>query len=333
MDIEHCSRCTPIPIDKGKIRNMTFDGCYYYFILHEKIIKTDLRLRTLCQYQIDREYSYMCYDWEGKQFWASSPAQNDVLYKLDCKFNEIDCVALKGCLNYTGPITGLTYECYCSKIMIAFDKVVVRVNKNGDYERCLNMPNVQIVGLLSLYPGCIITALKGNREYLYLWPPNGGPREIYSLQQDVSVQSMVFNPCCSKEANVDCLVFTSGKPPQLCQIPLEEFQLGYHPWECNYDICNGSCKTPEPKPINCNDILESIALEEAAIAHILNAEGEKIQKILSLTDDFDKIMCVNQEVNETIVNVTILEQTLYAKLLSVSKMQPFECAQTCCNTD
>lgn len=60
--------------------------------------------------------------------------------------------------------------------------------------------------------------------------------------------------------------------------------------------------------------MESIALIETALSHILNAEGEKIQKVLATTDDIDKIMCVNREVNKTIVNATHLEHTLYAKL-------------------
>ena len=54
------------------------------------------------------------------------------------------------------------------------------------------------------------------------------------------------------------------------------------------------------------DLLESIALEETALSHILNAEGEKIQKVLA------------QELNESVVNmvsaVSNLELILKDKL-------------------
>lgn len=66
-------------------------------------------------------------------------------------------------------------------------------------------------------------------------------------------------------------------------------------------------------------MIESIAKVETAISHILNAEGEKIQKILACTSDIDKIMCVNERVNETIINVTQLEQVLYNKLAAVTR--------------
>ena len=32
------------------------------------------------------------------------------------------------------------------------------------------------------------------------------------------------------------------------------------------------------------DIIESVALQETALSHILNAEGEKIQKMVALPD-------------------------------------------------
>lgn len=76
--------------------------------------------------------------------------------------------------------------------------------------------------------------------------------------------------------------------------------------------------------IECTDIdkccasaslLQSIALEETAISHILNAEGEKIQKVLSLHNcDCKYILDVNKSVQDTIEKVTSLETVLKEKL-------------------
>ncbi|MEG0026411.1 MAG: hypothetical protein RR847_04475 [Bacilli bacterium] len=61
-------------------------------------------------------------------------------------------------------------------------------------------------------------------------------------------------------------------------------------------------------------IIESIALVETAISHILNAEGEKIQKVISMANDTCELLEVNNSVNQIIKNVTYLEHILYDKL-------------------
>ena len=62
-------------------------------------------------------------------------------------------------------------------------------------------------------------------------------------------------------------------------------------------------------------LLQSIALEEAAIAHILNAEGEKIQKVLCMDEcDHKKILDTNKSVQDTIEKITALENVLKDKL-------------------
>ena len=62
-------------------------------------------------------------------------------------------------------------------------------------------------------------------------------------------------------------------------------------------------------------LLQSIALEEAAISHILNAEGEKIQKIIGMPNcDHNDILEVNKSVQETVEKVTSLEAILKEKL-------------------
>ena len=64
-----------------------------------------------------------------------------------------------------------------------------------------------------------------------------------------------------------------------------------------------------------SSLLQSIALEETAISHILNAEGEKIQKVLCLHNcDCKDILEVNKSVQDTVERITNLEIVLKAKL-------------------
>ncbi|MBP3487684.1 MAG: hypothetical protein J6K53_04730 [Roseburia sp.] len=64
-----------------------------------------------------------------------------------------------------------------------------------------------------------------------------------------------------------------------------------------------------------SSLLQSIALEETAISHILNAEGEKIQKVLSLHNcDQKDILEVNKSVEDMVDKITSLEIVLKSKL-------------------
>ncbi len=61
-------------------------------------------------------------------------------------------------------------------------------------------------------------------------------------------------------------------------------------------------------------ILQSIALQEAALAHIINAEGEKIQRVVSMECiNLKDLVELNESVAETIEKVTILEKILKEK--------------------
>jgi len=75
---------------------------------------------------------------------------------------------------------------------------------------------------------------------------------------------------------------------------------------------------PKDKIINViANILASIALEEAAVAHILNAEGEKIQKIIAVSDNSEELVAVNNSVRDLVIEVTEFEKTLLEKLTKV----------------
>ena len=62
-------------------------------------------------------------------------------------------------------------------------------------------------------------------------------------------------------------------------------------------------------------LLQSIALEEAAISHILNAEGEKLQKAISMHSCSQKdLIEVNKSVEDMVDKITSLEIVLKSKL-------------------
>lgn len=65
------------------------------------------------------------------------------------------------------------------------------------------------------------------------------------------------------------------------------------------------------------DVIESVALQQTALAHILNAEGEKIQWILAHEVTSEDFLAVNDSVTSTVNSITRLETILVNKLTMV----------------
>ena len=63
-----------------------------------------------------------------------------------------------------------------------------------------------------------------------------------------------------------------------------------------------------------NSILASIAMEEAALSHILNAEGEKIQYALASCADLDQVMKINRSVTDLVESILDLQIVLKSKM-------------------
>lgn len=62
-----------------------------------------------------------------------------------------------------------------------------------------------------------------------------------------------------------------------------------------------------------SDIIESVALEQTGLSHILNAEGEKIQKVVAF-GTVDQILDINKSVEDLMNSVARLELILQSKL-------------------
>ncbi|WP_166246067.1 hypothetical protein [Paenibacillus turpanensis] len=75
--------------------------------------------------------------------------------------------------------------------------------------------------------------------------------------------------------------------------------------------------TPPPqisKETALSLVIVSIALEEIGLSHIINAEGEKIQKAVSLAHSVDELVTVNESVNDTLKTTLKKEMLLDMKL-------------------
>ena len=62
------------------------------------------------------------------------------------------------------------------------------------------------------------------------------------------------------------------------------------------------------------DVVTSVALEQTALSHILNAEGEKIQKIVAASTTAEEMLAVNKSVMKMVGAITKLEMVLQGKL-------------------
>ena len=67
------------------------------------------------------------------------------------------------------------------------------------------------------------------------------------------------------------------------------------------------------------DLVESVALVETALSHILNAEGEKMQKVIAMEDvEICKLLEVNDSATDMVHAVANLELVLKDKLEFIS---------------
>ena len=63
------------------------------------------------------------------------------------------------------------------------------------------------------------------------------------------------------------------------------------------------------------DLIESVALVQTSLSHILNAEGEKLQRVVAMQNvSIDQLLQANQSVEQTVRTVAQLEMILEAKL-------------------
>lgn len=310
---------------KYKYSNIAFDGCNYFFTIYKKceILIYDLDFKSKGNIKTIRSYNYICYDTKEECFWATSICCPNKIFKLDKKFQEIDFSPINEKCNLK--ITGLSYNCSDDSLLISTARCILKyIKKSECIEVIKKLPRYYITGILSLSPTIVVTVFIDKNQYLLIYDKCGKLIKKLCVPNLLLIKNLIFNPCMKFERDIVlvglgvkrcCYPYIFKITLSLCDIKL---------CNCNYVICDEYC---DKKDDDCKDaatnIVNSIALIETALGHILNSEGEKLQKVISSTDDIDKILCVNKEVSNTIVNITHLENILYDKLNILN--EKFDC--------
>ncbi len=222
-------------------------------------------------------------------------------------------------------ITGISYNCCNDTLLVSFANTIIEVDKRCEEPETMYCVRTGwITSVLSLSPGFIITIIREQKQYVEVYDHCGEKTVCFCLDDKFIIKNLIFNPCrphCT-HPQIEALILKNYHYPFLCNLQIPFKALGFKPDRCNFEICRECCcKDPCKKEDPCADIMESIAKIEAALSHILNAEGEKLQKIIAESEDIDTILQVNREVNKTIINATHLEHVLYTKLAALADIK------------
>lgn len=257
------------------------DPCKY------QIIEYCQDFKQLACYKVKRRYSSLCYSKEKNCFFAITKDNCNKVYQLNPCFQEEDCMHIDvGCCVLFSGISTLDSMLYlaCTNHIIT-----VPLCKN---KACVFIKAKDCFTSVCAHPCYLLTSSK---------PCCGSTFKVYDYCRNILLSTCLPDDFCIQDITYDgCYIYILVSKCHCYNFVLK-CTLSTH--------CHGD--TPEK---SCTNIIESIALIETSLSHILNAEGEKLQKILAISDDPDKILEVNDAINHTITNITHLEHVLYAKL-------------------
>ncbi|MEG2322237.1 MAG: hypothetical protein RSB71_01985 [Bacilli bacterium] len=328
-------------------------NCNKYVILEpttNKIVEYSLNKVEQNNIKVFKPYSSIAKAEEV--FYMASLNDKNTIYRTTKCYKEIDSFPLKVPKEYLNKINSLALA-DCENILITNDRKCYLTDKFGNFiksEISNNSLNTLLGSSTQTINACgcpntipknknhltsatifcndkYIAYTKDNSAYVALISPNGNIISNTYIDDDIVINSM-FNV----NNNLQFLVTKNNKYNYIyitnlncCKCLTNNCEIINCKPDCqNEEYCEiiDNCQNEEYCEIikNCchqnndADIIESIALIEAAISHILNAEGEKIQKAIAITDDTCELLKINDSVNQLIKNITFLEHVLYNKL-------------------
>ena len=309
------------------ISNQFIDGCYdnqyYYFLSSESNFITKIIPKIYCsKFSLNRCYKNITYDNNNNIFIALSDNEN-LIFFLNNNFTEIGHIKLN-LKNYSSTdIINISFNSATNNIIInTIDGILFLEKTTGNIiKRIYNNKNsLKYYSSIILNPYIInLAKIEYKNNYFIEISLNNRVVDKYFIPSEilpVSILNVLYCSNCNKII-IYMLGYNLNGDPVLINSHV------YLPLlKCSF---NNKCCTNTQDHIahlNCKkcicekacNILDSIALIESSLSHILNAEGEKIQTGIKMSKNIKDLLEINDSINKTIINSINLEKILYYKL-------------------
>lgn len=303
-----------LPNGPERYLSIAYDGCWFYLTKQctKEIIRLDHCFQEAGCFPTRRYYSCLCYDPHSCCFWASEDQCHSVIYQLDECFREINRLILRIPETHmsVGAITGISYDYEEKKLLLSTAVGLVWLPDPEDHssELYVRKSTQWITGVLA-----------AGRDYFYCYMDEG--RQVVRYCSDCG--KVLWECPVPREFYIESAVLARcPKREKGCCLYALAYKNGCYPYLLRCTRTHGTfccdfsrfCHQPHFPDPSGGDVMASVALVETALSHILNTEGEKLQKVIASTDDPRILLRANQSVNRTLVDAMYLEQVLYHKL-------------------
>lgn len=306
-----------------RYRGIAFDGCHFFLTEQclPEITQLDPCFHAVEHFPTCRCYTCLCYDPCACCFWASDNRCPSILFKLDVCFHEVDFIRLRDqkTASGIGVITSISYDeeekCLLVSSAVGLAWVPLR-ERESPVTCCIQKRHSLICWVLAAGHYYLYCSLEDGKQTVQCCFKNGAILWECCIPKGFFVDAAVF--ACSPKKDDEYNLFLLATKHGCCSYLLECVPADGI-WGPEYCYpCKP--KPPHPEPMPCEDLLESVALAQTALSRVLNAEGEKLQRVIASTDDPDTLLAVNRAVNQAVVNTTFLEQVLYQKLALIQEI-------------
>lgn len=309
----------PIANPNTRYEGITYDGSFFYLTVPKRcqIHKYDCCFHEMEPIPTYRGYSKIAYDESEDCFWAITSKDTHRIFKLNYCFDEIDVLLLKRNQNTSNSITGISPSISPNRLCVSLRDGIAEINKNKEANPILLQKalkdtiftTVQTIGYQYL-----CTSIKKNCQTVSFFS-----NESEELLECYLPSEYFVNDITAFYSNMNSV----APSPCIYVLATKNFNYPYI-LKCSFGSCeNELCCC---KPVDCMDscahILESIAHTDFALAHILHAEAEKFGNHISNSTSTEEFIRANQSLNNTITNMTHIEQVLYEKLQAITKVIP-----------